>query len=108
MKTRIKAKTPTPPSRAPRSRAKSAKPGAVSIRLAALDDLIARAERSGDRAERLAAAICGEEQSKTGRLATVTAAPSSLISALAARALHLAQALERCDVALNKALDAIG
>lgn len=105
---RIKARTPTPAPRAPKPRAKAAKPGSVGARIAALDDLIERAERSGDRAEKLAAAICGDEESKAGRLATLTAEPSSLISTLAARALRLAQALDRCDVALNKALDGLG
>ena len=68
----------------------------------------ARAQQTGDRAEKLAAAICGEEESKAGRLATLRAEPSSLINALAARTELFARALDRCDVALNKALDGLG
>jgi len=104
---RIKAKTPTPAPSAPKPRAKAAKPGTVAARLDALDDLIARCERSGDRAEKLAAAICGDVGKEPGH-AGLFSEPNSLMDAIAARAARLAQALDRCDVALNKALDGLG
>ena len=104
---RIKAKTPTPTPRAPKPRIGAAKANTVAARLAALDDLVERAERSGGLAEALAAAVCGE-QSKEARLAPLAADPNGLVGALAARAVRFAQALDRCDVALTRAFAALG
>jgi hypothetical protein len=104
--TRIKAKTPAPAPRAPKPRAKAAK-ASVAGQLAALDDLVARAGLSADRADALAAAISGDA-CKAATLVPLGAPPDGLVGALAAVARSFAQALDRCDIALDKAREALG
>lgn len=104
---RFKAKTPSPQLNTLKLRVRPAKSGAVAMRLAQLDDLITRAEQSGYQADKLATAICGE-QAGAPPWRRPGAEPPGMANALAARAMRLAQALDRCDVALNRALAALG
>jgi hypothetical protein len=72
-----------------------------------LDDLVARAHKTCVRAELLENAITGDNG--CGELiARADATPASLIAALAAVGLRLAQTLDRCDAALEKARVALG
>lgn len=109
---RIKAKTPTRTAPAPAApmqikTLKAAKPNTVAARLAALDDLVARAGQSADRAEALVDAISGDA-CKTAQLGPVAAPPDGLVGALASLAVRFAQALDRGDAALEKARAALG
>jgi hypothetical protein len=97
--TRIKAKTSTPTSCAP-------KPSTVAVLLSRLDDLVSRAHATRGNAEVLAEAITGEVCSTMRDARDSERAP--LVDALDALATSLSGALDGIDAALDKARGALG
>jgi hypothetical protein len=100
MKTRIKAKTPTPATCAPKA-------NTVAAQLAKLTALVARAHEVRCRAEVLAEAISGEPCNALCDVGSV-GAPAPLVDALDELAMNFSAALAGLDEALARARAAIG
>jgi hypothetical protein len=105
---RIKAKTPTPaPRAAPRARVKAAK-APVAAQVAALDALLQRAHVTAERAQALVEAISGECCETTPIVTVEAARVGGLVGTLGDIATGFAHALDRCDIAIDKALAGLG
>jgi hypothetical protein len=105
--TRIKAKTPTPAKRAPRRRADAVCiERTVAAELAALHLLDVRMYLMSSRVELLAQKICGGS-GVTPPPRPDAERPSDLIAALSATRARFRDALDRCAVAVDKALDGL-